>query len=160
MKPLHHLVLILIFAFGALFPGCASKDSSSKSNVQTDSKQPIRADNNANNTYETPLTEPPQSAAPIQQNNSAPAVEADKPAKMSSESSVTMQDFNKLKTGMSYKQVAAILGLRGSSTGEFKTQSGSMAMYSWKGKGKNGDWNVTARFDNGKLFNKVQVGLR
>ena len=152
-------LLILIFTLCAFLIGCRSADTTTKVNAPADNSTAVVVNNNImNRTIERPSTAPTVTTPP-QQNTSAPVVKTES-TKIPNASRVTMANFEKLKPGMSYAEAAKILGSAGSLSGKFKTQSGSMAMYSWKGKGDNGDWNVTARFDNGKLVNKVQVGLK
>lgn len=69
-------------------------------------------------------------------------------------------NFDKIKPGMSYAEVAQILGSGGEKAGEFKIQNGLMAMYRWKGRSEKGEWILSAQFENGKLSNKSQFGLK
>lgn len=98
-------------------------------------------------------------APPIQQNKRL-ALMPNNTSTPSAETLVTLEKFEKLKIGMSYKEAATILGSKGRTQGGLKTQAGAMQMYSWKGKTENGDWIITARFDKGKLVDRVQFGLK
>jgi outer membrane protein assembly factor BamE (lipoprotein component of BamABCDE complex) len=159
MKAIYPLTLISIFALCTFFSGCASTDSPSKTTATKKNNQAVVVNNNTVRTIETPSTTPTAPTMPAQQNASLPAAKTTS-TKMPNDPPVTMASFDQLKIGMTHKEVAKILGSPGTTSGALKTQTGNMAMYSWKGKGENGEWNVTARFDNGKLANKVQVGLK
>ncbi|MFA7327960.1 MAG: DUF3862 domain-containing protein [Candidatus Ratteibacteria bacterium] len=77
---------------------------------------------------------------------------------------VTMEKFNKIENGMSYREVVGIIG----SEGELMSQNhmdgvtGVMnsidtAMYGWKNKYGS---NMNATFQNDKLMSKAQFGLK
>nr|WP_304654723.1 DUF3862 domain-containing protein [Sporolactobacillus sp. STSJ-5] len=80
--------------------------------------------------------------------------------KSSDRSSITKTEFNKIKDGMTYKEVATIVGSNGevmSEAGE-KGDPAHTVIYSWNGdKGWGANANVT--FQNNKVINKAQFGV-
>jgi Domain of Unknown Function with PDB structure (DUF3862) len=74
---------------------------------------------------------------------------------------VTMANYNRLKTGMTYAQVVAILGKEGTELSSSEIGGTRGAMYMWKGDGlsKLAGANMNAMFENGKLVSKAQLGL-
>lgn len=68
---------------------------------------------------------------------------------------ISMSDYQKLQTGMTYKDVVNILGKEG----EERSSSASFAIYSWK-DGTGSGANLTASFRNGRLTSKSQIGLQ
>lgn len=69
---------------------------------------------------------------------------------------VTMDNFNKLKTGMTYEQVVKILGEEGTVLSENEMSGYRTVMYQWKGGYVA---NMNCMFQNGKLISKAQFGL-
>lgn len=84
-------------------------------------------------------------AAPVPKATAAPETGA-----------VTMANFNKLKTGMSYRQVVAILGSEGEVLSENEIAGTRTVMYQWKAGYLA---NMNAMFQNDKLISKTQLGL-
>ena len=72
-------------------------------------------------------------------------------------SGVTMANFQRLETGMSYPEVVTILGQSGEEMSRSELAGYTTVMYSWK-KGAFGS-NMNAMFQNGKLISKAQFGL-
>ena len=72
---------------------------------------------------------------------------------------VTLANFNSLRSGMSYQQVKAILGKDGTVSSESHVAGYHTIMYSWYGP-RNDGANMNAMFQNGRLINKAQFGLR
>jgi len=69
-----------------------------------------------------------------------------------------MANYNRIKNGMSYEKVVAILGEQGvemssNDIGGYKT-----VMYMWKAGGFSAG-NMNAMFQNGSLIQKAQFGL-
>ncbi len=148
------LDFILLF-FIALFTGCNSAQKPTDTSNQT----PPTAVVNAPKPNETslPPVSPPERVkpiVPIQRN--AETGDAKKP----DESNVVTTTFDKIQKGMNYREVAAIIGSPGENAGEFKVEKGSIVMYRWKGKTDKGDWILSAKFENGKLTDKSQFGLK
>lgn len=72
-------------------------------------------------------------------------------------SKVTLANYNRLKTGMSYAEVSAILG-EGTEMSRSEIADYVTVMYSWDGDGFGA--NMNAMFQNGKLVQKAQFGLK
>lgn len=67
---------------------------------------------------------------------------------------VTLANFNKISTGMTYEKVVEILG----SKGEVILDAGTGSIvYMWEGERHT---NITAMFVDGKLDSKNQIGLK
>jgi hypothetical protein len=159
----NHLPIFIFIAALCIFAaaGCNPADPASKTGepARAGSSETAVENSNTARINEMPSTTPAPRPT-NQQNTSSPAPKNPPAAPSPKVVPITMAAFDQLKNGMSYAEAARILGSRGTTQGELKMPNGSMAMYSWKGRGENGDWNITARFDNGKLVNKVQAGLK
>jgi hypothetical protein len=106
------------------------------------------ADSNINNAPTSIVTKPTTNAA------SKPVKTAPEPPK--STAGVTLDNFNKIKTGMTYAQVVEILGEEGQVISENEISGYKTTMYQWKGGYVA---NMNAMFQNGKLISKAQLGL-
>ena len=81
---------------------------------------------------------------------------------IASEGSISLEEFNKIETGMTYEQVCNIIGGKGTLNSsvdldmgdEYKTE-----MYSWTGDGTIGA-NAIITFQGGKVMSKAQFGLQ
>lgn len=71
---------------------------------------------------------------------------------------VTLANFNKLQSGMSYEEVVAILGEEGTVLSQTDIAGFSTVMYQWFGEGSLGA-NMNAMFQNGEMVSKAQFGL-
>jgi hypothetical protein len=70
---------------------------------------------------------------------------------------VTRAEFDQLREGMSYEDAARVIGASGELHGSSDIAGYKTVMYSWM----NGDGsNMNAMFQNGRLVNKAQSGLR
>jgi hypothetical protein len=72
------------------------------------------------------------------------------------ESALTMANFNRVRSGMTYSQVVAILGDSGEEMSRVDLAGTTTVMYVWK------RWsgaNMNAMFQNGRLISKAQFGL-
>lgn len=70
---------------------------------------------------------------------------------------VTMENYLKLTTGMSYEEVVNILGVSGQESARTQAGDTEIVIYTWfatKGFG-----NMNATFQNNKLTTKAQAGL-
>ena len=70
---------------------------------------------------------------------------------------ITLDDFNKISTGMSYEEVKNIIGNDGTIVSDSQVSDTHMIIYSWYGKDKISNANFS--FQNDKLINKTQIGL-
>lgn len=96
------------------------------------------------------------------------AVTSSSPSRSSTDSSpntatgVTMANYNRLQTGMTYAQIVQILGKEGekiSELGGSETGGDKIVMYQWNGDA-GGDAKLNAFFKNGKLDKKFQFELK
>lgn len=74
-------------------------------------------------------------------------------------SKVTMENYTRLTTGMSYAQVVEILGAPGTELSRSSLGGITTVMYQWEGTGSLGA-NMNAMFQDDKLISKAQFGLR
>ncbi|WP_125152368.1 DUF3862 domain-containing protein [Clostridium rectalis] len=72
------------------------------------------------------------------------------------DANVSLEKYNKLKNGMSYDEVKAILG-EGQILSQSKVMNSESIIYSWMNK--NGS-NLNCTFSNGKLLSKAQFNLK
>lgn len=71
---------------------------------------------------------------------------------------VTMANFSRLKTGMTYAQVVEILGKDGEELSSNEIAGVKTIMYKWDGNGF--AVNMNAMFQNDKLMSESQLGLK
>lgn len=71
---------------------------------------------------------------------------------------VTMAQYNQLSDGMSYEQAVKILGSKGQEMSRNNLAGITTVMYMWEGRSAGA--NMNAMFQNGKLVQKAQFGLR
>lgn len=71
---------------------------------------------------------------------------------------VSLAEFNRIKNGMSYKEVVAIIGFEGEVMSESTIMDIKTVMYSWENGGFSFS-NMNAMFQNDKLISKAQFGL-
>ncbi|KKK94050.1 hypothetical protein LCGC14_2686760, partial [marine sediment metagenome] len=69
----------------------------------------------------------------------------------------TRAKYARIKTGMSYAEVVAIIGTSGEELSRSELAGHTTVMYQWKGTGIS---NMNAMFQNGGLITKAQFGLR
>lgn len=70
---------------------------------------------------------------------------------------VTLSEFQQIQPGMTYDQVAQIVGDPGSQFQSQEMMGIKSDTYMWE---NGGGPNMVCMFQNGKLINKTQVGLR
>ncbi|EOA3902559.1 MULTISPECIES: hypothetical protein [Bacillus cereus group] len=98
--------------------------------------------------------------SPIQESNSSkPEVKGTHASE--NKHTVSKEEFNRIQNGMTYEQVKDIIGSDGtilSESGEKGTEFYTI-MYKWEGEGSIGA-NANFMFQNNKLMNKAQFGLK
>lgn len=80
------------------------------------------------------------------------------PAPRPAEPEVTMANYDRLRTGMTYRQVTAIVGPPDEEMARSEVAGYETVMYSWR-QGMFGA-NMNVMFQNGRLVQKAQFGLR
>lgn len=70
---------------------------------------------------------------------------------------VTMANFSRIKTGMTYPQVVKLLGKEGQEMSSNEIAGHTTVMYMWQSSGLG---NMNAMFQDGKLISKSQFGLK
>jgi hypothetical protein len=75
-----------------------------------------------------------------------------------SDSGVTLANFNRVETGMTYAEVSEIFGGPGDLSMETELAGTKMEVYSWRAK--MGFGNATISFTDGRVASKVQFGLK
>jgi len=79
------------------------------------------------------------------------------PDKISEKAGVTLANFNKISTGMTYEKVVEILGSNGKVMLVKEIGGTKNIVYMWEGERHT---NITAMFVDGKLDSKNQIGLK
>jgi len=69
---------------------------------------------------------------------------------------VTLSEFNRISTGMSYGEACSVIGASGEVMSETEFMGIKTVMYVWS----NGIANMNAMFQNNELVSKAQLGLR
>ena len=72
---------------------------------------------------------------------------------------ITMDEYNKIETGMSYDEVSKIIGSKGELSTQSEANGYTIEIYTWYGNGTAGS-NANVTFENGKATAKAQVGLQ
>lgn len=72
---------------------------------------------------------------------------------------ITLSEYNKLKKGMTYKQVVDIIGQSGKLESSYSGYGVTYKSYSWEQKDVEYSW-AYIDFDNNKLVSKAQYGLK
>jgi membrane protein involved in colicin uptake len=96
--------------------------------------------------------------------NAAAKAAAAEAKKKEANKTITNAEFDQLKTGMTYDEATDIIGGPGEVLSESGTKGGSgldihTVMYMYKGEGSLGA-NANLMFQNEKLINKAQLGLK
>lgn len=76
------------------------------------------------------------------------------------DTTISMTEFNKIKTGMTYYEVVEIIGVNGELMSEVDIGEPEYAtkIYTWEGNGYIGS-NANVTFQGGKVISKAQIGL-
>jgi hypothetical protein len=85
-----------------------------------------------------------------------PAVSTPEPA-VKEKDEVTMEEFKKIKNGMTYEEVVEIIGFEGTEMSSTEIGGIKTIMYSWQNDDGS---NMNAMFQNNKLNTKAQFGLK
>ena len=79
---------------------------------------------------------------------------------------IDMDEYNKIKVGMTYKEVVKIIGCEGKVSSSADFSDGSVVNYGWSSKNMGGDeyggtvtYGATISFVDGKVTSKMQIGL-
>jgi hypothetical protein len=94
----------------------------------------------------------PSVETPVTPRSEAPVTEAPKPS-----GAVTLANFNKVQTGMTYGEVSKVFGNPGELTVQSEFGGYKSEIYSWKAA--RGFGSATVTFMNGKVQSKAQFGL-
>jgi len=81
---------------------------------------------------------------------------------INSEGTISLEEFNKIETGMTYEEVCQIIGGEGTLSSSVDAGIGPeyvTEIYQWTGEGSVGA-NANVTFQGGKVVSKAQVGLR
>ena len=70
---------------------------------------------------------------------------------------ITLEEFNQIKTGMSYEEVVEIVGSEGTVMSEASVMDSTTTIYSWYAD--NGIANANVTISDGKVMAKAQIGL-
>jgi hypothetical protein len=71
---------------------------------------------------------------------------------------MSLDEFNRVTTGMTYDQVVEVVGGPGEQQSHF--ESGGFSSESYKWSGQDGISTAMVQFQNGKVSGKFQFGLR
>lgn len=107
----------------------------------------IIATSDDNDVLETPSAE-----APVSPDVETPTPETPRPS-----GGVTLANFERVKTGMTYAQVSEIFGAPGDLSMETDIVGTKMEIYSWRAA--TGFGNATISFRDGRVASKAQFGL-
>ncbi|TPG74385.1 DUF3862 domain-containing protein [Brevibacillus laterosporus] len=135
--------------------GCGTEVSKTGSGavVATEEKSTVKTDTKE-------VTKETSSKPEVAQSTSEPAPKVE-PKKEENKSTISKAEFDEIKNGMSYEEVAKIIG----SEGELLSEVGSKGeqfhtvVYMYTGEGDLGA-NANFTFQNNKLEMKAQMGLR
>lgn len=83
--------------------------------------------------------------------------QAEQQAIVAESEKVTKEEYDRLKTGMSYEQAAAVIGADGEELSSNEIGGTKTIMYKWQGAGIG---NMNAIFQNDKLVSKSQFELK
>lgn len=72
---------------------------------------------------------------------------------------ITLEEYNKIETGMTYEEVAEIIGSSGTVSSQVESNSIKIVIITWYGNGVAGS-NANVTFTNNTVSGKAQVGLK
>lgn len=154
MKKNLNLIVITILVL-TIFSGCNSKPFNGSNAVKNISNTNVSSSNTAVviNSANTANSANITSSANVTGNTKS----STSSAAPQGTSKLNVADFNKLQKDMTYPEVAKILGSEGEIFSENDYAGAKMMMYKWSEP--SGAF-IKVIFQNGKLLDKVQTGLR
>lgn len=72
---------------------------------------------------------------------------------------ITKDEYDQIKTGMTYDDVKQIIGSEGSLTSTTSVKDSTVEIYTWYGNGNAGS-NANVTFTNDSVTGKAQIGLK
>lgn len=72
---------------------------------------------------------------------------------------ITLEEYNKIETGMTYEQVVEIVGSNGTVSSQVEANGYKIVIITWYGNGVAGS-NANVTFTNNAVTGKAQVGLK
>lgn len=78
-------------------------------------------------------------------------------AEKQADTGLTMAKYQQIREGMTYREAVEILGAEGTELSSSDVAGHRTVMYMWEGSG---GANMNAMFQNGRLIQKAQFGLR
>lgn len=72
---------------------------------------------------------------------------------------ITLEEYNKIESGMTYEQVVEIVGSDGTVSSQVESNGYKIVIISWYGNGVAGS-NANVTFTNNAVSGKAQVGLK
>ena len=72
---------------------------------------------------------------------------------------ITLEEYNKIETGMTYEEVAEIVGSSGTVSSQVESNGLKIVIITWYGNGVAGS-NANVTFTNNAVSGKAQVGLK
>ena len=72
---------------------------------------------------------------------------------------ITLEEYNKIETGMTYEEVAEIVGSKGTVSSQVEMNGINNTIITWYGNGVAGS-NANVTFINNEVQGKAQVGLK
>lgn len=92
--------------------------------------------------------------------NKSAATNANVSAPMNVNPNITAANFAKLQNGMTYKEVVKILGAEGELLSNYEIPELKTVMYQWKGEGYGATPSLKLVFQNDKLVDKANTGVK
>ena len=140
----HLFTVAFVCLWAALILGCTLRKENSNSGQTTSPRT-------------SPTTTATTSSSPARAATNDSPTNGNLPA---SAPGVTMANFNRLQNGMTYAQVAQILGKEGEKLGVMESGGVKIVTYKWDADKDGSGATMTAFFKNGKLDSKLQFALK
>lgn len=161
MKKINTLNIALVLTIG-LFSGCSFLKRDEPNKTSENSNVDTTTEKKATNANTSPF---PSDDVPANKETAKKEKESEKSGKDTKPDEktvktdkLTLENFNKIQTGMSYEEVVKILGTEGKLLNEYEYKNVKTKMYKWDGviPGEN----MNAIFQDGKLTTKAQYALK